>query len=90
MILFWHTLRKAAVLFIFTSLTVSVAHAEDASKNETGLLLGAAATPTRTLSGQSGLVEFGSGLVFQATYARQLSSFHRAALFSKYLLWPVR
>jgi hypothetical protein len=81
MTLFWHMLRKATLLFILSVFTVSAVHAEEGSKNEVGLLLGATVTPTRTLSGQSATVEFGSGLVFQATYARQLSHFYGAALF---------
>jgi len=81
MISFWPIFRKAAVLFIFGGLTLSAAQAEKGSKNELGLLLGATVTPTRTLSGQAADVEFGSGLVFQATYARQLRNFHATALF---------
>jgi hypothetical protein len=73
-------LRKAAVLFIIGGLT-HAARAENGNKNEFGLLLGATFTPTRTLSGQAAAVEFGSGLVFQATYARQLRNFHATALF---------
>jgi hypothetical protein len=81
MTLFWHVLRKTTVLLILSALTICVVHAEEGSKNEVGLLLGATVTPTRTLSGQAAVVEFGSGLVFQATYARQLSDFRGAALF---------
>jgi len=79
MISFWPILRKGAVLFIFGALTLSAARAEHVSKNELGLLLGATVTPTRTLSAQAAAVEFKSGLVFQATYARHLHSFREAA-----------
>ena len=72
--------RKAAVSFVLVALAASSAHGETGGKNEIGLLLGATATPTRKLADGS-KVAFGAGVVFQATYARQLNQSHGASLF---------
>jgi len=49
------------------------ARAQD-RRNEVGLLLGAAVTPSLTIGPGPAGIEFGKGLTFQATYARHLLS----------------
>src|ERR1051325_3784291 len=72
--------RHAAVFFALVAMAVCSANGETGGKNEIGLLLGATATPARRLADGS-QVAFESGVVFQATYARQLKRSHAAALF---------
>ena len=72
--------RHAAVFFVLAAMAVCSANGETGGKNEIGLLLGATATPARKLV-DGAQVAFGSGVVFRATYARQLKRSHAAALF---------
>lgn len=75
------TIRKVAIIFALLGAAACFALAEGGSKNELGLLLGATVTPRENLTGQSSNIEFGSGMVFQATYARRLTDFRTAALY---------
>lgn len=73
-------LQRIAVLFLISSLLAAAAFAQDARNNELGLLLGGAVTPAIGLAG-GGRAEVGSGLTYQATYARRLINAGPAALY---------
>jgi hypothetical protein len=77
---FTYISRNTAIFLALVALALSTANAETGGKNEIGLLLGVTATPARKLA-DGATVAFGSGAVFQATYARQLTQSHTAALF---------
>jgi len=66
--------RKTALLVILSIVLAQAAHAQDDRRNEVGLLLGAAVTPSLTIRSGPADIEFGRGLTFQATYARHLVS----------------
>jgi hypothetical protein len=73
--------RTTICALVCTLLAWSSSHAEESHKNEVGLLLGGTVTPALSLAGQSGSgVDVGTGLTFQATYARELLGGQRAAL----------
>jgi hypothetical protein len=72
--------KRIAFVFVWLGLMFSLASAQS-GKNELGLLLGGAVTPSLAIAGQSSDVRFGGGLTFQATYARRLASATVAALY---------
>jgi hypothetical protein len=74
-------LRTTAVLIMTFAIAASIAHAQETRANEVGLLLGGAVTPSLTItSAGGGSIQFGSGLTFQATYARHLANLPMARL----------
>ena len=58
-----------------------IAHAQESGKNEVGFLLGGTVTPALDTASQSGRLEIGSGITFQATYARELIDANAVSLF---------
>jgi hypothetical protein len=72
--------RKTAFAIIFSIFIAQAAYAQDGRRNEVGLLLGGAVTPSLTIGSGPANIEFGKGLTFQATYARHLLSFPSAQL----------
>ena len=73
--------RKTVLTLAYIVLAVA-ACAQEARKNEVGLLLGGTVTPAIRIAGQSdGHVDIGAGLTFQATYARELLSRQPASLY---------
>jgi opacity protein-like surface antigen len=69
--------RKLVLLFSFVVLLPFAAAQSDQKaplhKNEIGLLLGGAKTSEFTVTGQNRKISFGTGLTFQANYARRLA-----------------
>jgi hypothetical protein len=58
-----------------------IAHAQDGGKNEIGFLLGGTVTPALGTAGQGSRLEIGSGITFQATYARKLIDANAVGVF---------
>jgi hypothetical protein len=74
-------LRKAAVLIFSCAIAMPIARAQETRANEVGLLLGGTVTPQLAISSAGGgSIHFGSGLTFQATYARHLANLPMAQL----------
>lgn len=71
--------RKVLSILIFTLLVLTAVHSQENRKNEVGFLLGGTVTPARSLAGQR--LSIGTGLTFQATYARKLIAGQAAALY---------
>lgn len=67
-------------LILSVVLVTGTAKAQDDWKNEIGLLLGGPITPSLQLNG-GGKIDIGSGLTYQATYARRLLDGQTAALY---------
>ena len=72
--------KRVAVTLVCLGLMLSSALAQD-HKNELGLLLGGPVTPSLGIANQSADITFGSGLTYQATYARRLASAKVGALY---------
>ena len=70
------------VLLILVVVVLALAgHAQDGNRNEVGLLLGIHATPGLTVPNPAfDDIEFGTGVTFQATYARHLAEHERVRL----------
>jgi len=64
--------RKIVCLIFICGLMVQATRAQDGRRNEVGLLLGVAVTPSLASGGGPADIEFGKGHTFQATYARHL------------------
>jgi hypothetical protein len=58
-----------------------IASAQEGGKSEIGLLLGGTVTPALDTAGHSGRLEIGSGITFQATYARKLIDANAVSVF---------
>ena len=63
---------KIVTLVMLLSGFVHGAYAQDQGSNELGLLMGATVTPSQKIAGQTSNLDFGSGIAFQAAYARRL------------------
>jgi hypothetical protein len=75
-------LRNTTLTLACVVLILSTVYAQDAGKNEIGLLLGATLTPSIDVAGASGgKLEIGSGITLQLTYARRLVTVPHMALF---------
>ena len=75
-------LHKTLVALASLVFAVVPAHAQADRKNEIGLLLGGTVTPALEVAGPGGgSLEIGSGITFQLTYARQLTTRRFAALY---------
>ncbi len=70
--------RTAIVLAL---IFVSIATAAQDRKNEVGFLLGGTIIPSLSIRNQNADVGFGSGLTFQATYARHLAASKSTSLY---------
>src|SRR5262249_27506241 len=71
------SLTLACVIFV-----VAESQAQTNRKNELGLLLGATVTPElETTSSTPAKLEIGSGITFQLTYARQLTTGRKKSLY---------
>ena len=71
-----------ALLLVFSASLISFAQEKD---NEVGLLLGGQFTPSQSIEASAPVpdrnIDIGSGIAFQATYARRLTGTERAALY---------
>lgn len=75
-------LRKTVLTITCIVLALFPAYAQDNRKNEIGLLLGGTFTPALNVAGPgANRLEIGSGITFQLTYARQLTTARSMALY---------
>ena len=68
-------------IVILLATIVSLADAQNASRNEVALLLGAAVTPSQRVVGRADSIDFGTGVAFQGTYARRITDLPATALY---------
>jgi opacity protein-like surface antigen len=76
--------KLALILGFLVLLPFAVAQSDQKApspKNEIGLLLGGAKTSELTVTGQNRKVSFGTGLTFQANYARRLTGTSGVAVY---------
>ena len=71
-----------ALLSVF--IAVGLAEGQVVKKNELGLLLGGPVTPELRIANQPDKVSFGSGIAFQASYARRLRATKAAAIYIEF------
>jgi hypothetical protein len=75
-------LRKSVLTITCIVLALFPAYGQDNRKNEIGLLLGGTFTPALDVAAQdANRLEIGSGITFQLTYARQLTTARSVALY---------
>ena len=74
-------LKTIAVVLAFVVVSLASAAAQQEPKNEVGLLLGATVAPRLSTPNENADVRFGSGLTFQATYARRLTAAKSTSLY---------
>lgn len=75
-------LRKTVLTITCIVMALFPAYAQGNRKNEIGLLLGGTFTPALNVAGPgANRLEIGSGITFQLTYARQLTTARSMALY---------